>query len=134
MDYDPGRGGWGAQAQRAEIERKREMEERYNDAQDVPGAVAGGGGDWKHTEHIPENTLKRARSPEDEGDSGRGVRATISPPNSSVYSNDVHRTLARRLRSMMQVVCERPSTYDGFARLDCTRGLSSTTTSHYLIA
>ena len=40
QDYDPGRGGWGAQAQRAEIERRREVEERYNDAQDVPGAVA----------------------------------------------------------------------------------------------
>ncbi|KAI0721030.1 RNA-binding domain-containing protein [Cerioporus squamosus] len=71
-DYDPGRGGWGAQAQRAEIERKREMEVRYHDSQDVPGAVAGGGGDWKETEHPAENTLKRARSPEDEGDSGRG--------------------------------------------------------------
>ena len=26
-DYDPGRGGWGAQAQRLEIERRREVEE-----------------------------------------------------------------------------------------------------------
>ncbi|KAI0748188.1 RNA-binding domain-containing protein [Daedaleopsis nitida] len=73
QDYDPGRGGWGAHAQRAEIERRREVEERYNDAQDVPGAVAGGGGDWKDANHqAAETTLKRARSPDDEGDSGRG--------------------------------------------------------------
>ena len=86
QDYDPGRGGWGAQAQRAEIERRREVEERYNDAQDVPGAVAGGGGDYK--EMGLEPTLKRGRSPDDEGDSGRGVRPcalhlSVSPiPNS----------------------------------------------------
>lgn len=69
-----GRGGWGAQAQRLEAERRREVEERYNDAQDVPGAVAGGGGEWK-SEHNQETTatLKRGRSPEDEGESGRGV-------------------------------------------------------------
>lgn len=73
QDYDPGRGGWGAQAQRAEIERRREVEERYADAEDKPGAVAGGGGDWKETEAVTENTLKRGRSPEDEGDSGRTV-------------------------------------------------------------
>ncbi|KAH9946062.1 RNA-binding domain-containing protein [Epithele typhae] len=71
QDYDPGRGGWGAQAQRAEIERRREVEERYNDAQDVPGAVAGGGGDWKATEHVQQSTLKRGRSPEDD-DTTRG--------------------------------------------------------------
>ena len=70
MDYDPGRGGWGAQAQRAEIERKREMEERYNDAQDVPGAVAGGGGDWKESSQNGRS-LKRARSPDDDGDAAR---------------------------------------------------------------
>ncbi|KAI6045656.1 hypothetical protein EDC04DRAFT_2149765 [Pisolithus marmoratus] len=66
-DYDPGRGGWGAQAQ---LERRREFEERYADAQEGPGAVATGGGEWKATE-IPTTTLKRARSPEDDGDSAR---------------------------------------------------------------
>ena len=71
QDYDPGRGGWGAQAQRAEIERRREVEERYNDAQDVPGAVAGGGGDYK--EMGLEPTLKRGRSPDEEPDSERMV-------------------------------------------------------------
>ena len=81
QDYDPGRGGWGAQAQRAEIERRREVEERYNDAQDVPGAVAGGGGDWKD---VSENPLKRARSPDDEGEGGRGVRI----PNPQVAAVD----------------------------------------------
>ena len=72
-DYDPGRGGWGAQAQRLEIERRREVEERYADAQEGPGAVAGGGGDWRESEAAVENTLKRARSPEDDGDGGRAV-------------------------------------------------------------
>ncbi|KIJ69229.1 hypothetical protein HYDPIDRAFT_105827 [Hydnomerulius pinastri MD-312] len=66
QDYDPGRGGWGAQAQ---VERRREVEERYADAQEGPGAVAGGGGDWKETE--TSTTLKRGRSPEDEGDNTR---------------------------------------------------------------
>lgn len=88
-DYDPGRGGWGAQAQRAEIERKREMEVRYHDSQDVPGAVAGGGGDWKEAEHTTENTLKRARSPEDEGDSGRGVRTFNAISRAGISSDDV---------------------------------------------
>jgi len=74
QDYDPGRGGWGAQAQRLEIERRREVEERYADAQDGPGAVAGGGGDWKQQEYTAtEKILKRARSPEDDND-GRQVR------------------------------------------------------------
>jgi hypothetical protein len=69
QDYDPGRGGWGAQAQRLEIERRREVEERYADAQDGPGAVAGGGGDWKEVEGAGnESRLKRGRSPDDEGD------------------------------------------------------------------
>ncbi|TFK72194.1 RNA-binding domain-containing protein [Pluteus cervinus] len=72
QDYDAGRGGWGAQAQRLEIERRREVEERYADAQDGPGAVAGGGGDWKEME-IPsqEGKLKRGRSPDDDGDNTR---------------------------------------------------------------
>jgi nuclear cap-binding protein subunit 2 len=75
QDYDPGRGGWGAQAQRMEIERRREVEERYADAQDGPGAVAGGGGDWKETENTAtENKLKRGRSPDDDGDNLRAVR------------------------------------------------------------
>ncbi|KAI0928485.1 hypothetical protein AcW1_005718 [Taiwanofungus camphoratus] len=77
QDYDPGRGGWGAQAQRLEIERRREVEERYADAQEGPGAVAGGGGDWKEAD---ENPLKRARSPDDEGDSARtAARARLDP-------------------------------------------------------
>ncbi|KAF5391404.1 hypothetical protein D9757_001972 [Collybiopsis confluens] len=74
QDYDPGRGGWGAQAQRLEIERRRrEVEERYVDAQDGPGAVASGGGEWKEVESS-EGKLKRARSPEDEGENERTVR------------------------------------------------------------
>ncbi|EAU88206.2 cap-binding protein CPB20 [Coprinopsis cinerea okayama7 len=74
QDYDPGRGGWGAQAQRLEIERRREVEERYADAQDGPGAVASGGGDWKQAEAPPEeNKLKRGRSPEDDGDAMRDM-------------------------------------------------------------
>ena len=69
QDYDPGRGGWGAQAQRLEIERRREVEERYADAQEGPGAVAGGGEDWKEAEGAGEaKNLKRQRSPEDDGD------------------------------------------------------------------
>ena len=73
QDYDAGRGGWGAQAQRAEMERRREQEARYADAQEGPGAVAGGGGDWKESA-IPSQTLKRGRSPEEEFDSERTVR------------------------------------------------------------
>lgn len=73
QDYDPGRGGWGAQVQ---LERRREVEERYTDVQDGPGAVAGGGGEWKEIE--VRQTLKRARSPEDEGDNTRLVRAWLS--------------------------------------------------------
>jgi nuclear cap-binding protein subunit 2 len=58
-----------------EIERRREVEERYADAQDGPGAVAGGGGDWKETENVAtENKLKRGRSPDDDGDNLRVVR------------------------------------------------------------
>jgi len=78
QDYDPGRGGWGAQAQRLEIERRREVEERYADAQDGPGAVAGGGGDWKEAETSGnESRLKRGRSPEDEGDTRLGQRSRL---------------------------------------------------------
>ncbi|KAG8217757.1 hypothetical protein J3R82DRAFT_5918 [Butyriboletus roseoflavus] len=74
QDYDPGRGGWGAQAQ---LERRREVEERYADAQDGPGAVASGGGEWKETVEA-RPILKRARSPEDEGDNGRMVHEILS--------------------------------------------------------
>lgn len=79
QDYDAGRGGWGAQAQRAEMERRREeQEQRYADAQDGPGAVAGGGGDWKESAAPPEQTLKRGRSPEDENyDGSRTVCALL---------------------------------------------------------
>jgi len=73
QDYDPGRGGWGAQAQKLEIERRREVEERYADAQDGPGAVAGGGGDWKESNEVrgEGNKLKRGRSPDDDGEDDR---------------------------------------------------------------
>jgi nuclear cap-binding protein subunit 2 len=74
QDYDPGRGGWGAQAQKLEIERRREVEERYADAQEGPGAVAGGGEDWKEAEGAGETkNLKRERSPDDDGDNLRLV-------------------------------------------------------------
>ena len=70
-DYDPGRGGWGAQAQRAEIERRREVEERYQDV--APGSKAAGGGeDWAQKNvqaSVDESpSKKRERSPDDEGD------------------------------------------------------------------
>lgn len=72
QDYDPGRGGWGAQAQKSESERRRqEVEERYADVeQGAPVAV--GGGEWKQSlAPSVQSTLKRARSPEDEDDSSR---------------------------------------------------------------
>ncbi|KIK94301.1 hypothetical protein PAXRUDRAFT_143185 [Paxillus rubicundulus Ve08.2h10] len=76
QDYDPGRGGWGAQAQ---VDRRREVEERYADAQDGPGAVASGGGEWKEVE--TRGTLKRGRSPEDDGDNTRlANRSRIDDP------------------------------------------------------
>jgi len=56
-----------------EIERRREVEERYADAQDGPGAVATGGGDWKEADQT-QRTLKRGRSPDDDGDAARVVR------------------------------------------------------------
>ena len=73
QDYDPGRGGWGAQAQKLEIERRREVEERYADAQEGPGAVAGGGEDWKEAEAMEIKNFKRERSPDDDGDNIRLV-------------------------------------------------------------
>ncbi|KAK1232270.1 nuclear cap binding complex subunit [Marasmius sp. AFHP31] len=66
QDYDPGRGGWGAQAQKSEIDRRRQVEERYADAQDGPGAVASGGGEWKQTETVETGGQKRQRSPDDD--------------------------------------------------------------------
>jgi nuclear cap-binding protein subunit 2 len=68
QDYDAGRGGWGAQAARAEAERRRDVEERYADAGTQPVAV--GGGDWKaqHAQTTETNVRKRERSPEDAGD------------------------------------------------------------------
>ena len=80
QDYDPGRGGWGAQAQ---LERRREVEETYLDVPDGPGAVASGGGEWKETE--VRQTLKRARSPDDEGDNARLVRAILLPLRALTY-------------------------------------------------
>lgn len=56
QDYDAGRGGWGAQAakqQQDEERRRKEREEVYGDSADYPGAVAGGGGDWKQSESSP---------------------------------------------------------------------------------
>ncbi|KAF8309807.1 RNA-binding domain-containing protein [Clavulina sp. PMI_390] len=60
QDYDAGRGGWGAQAQ-----KRREL---YSDATDGPGAVAGGGEYWQNRQQeSPEKGRKRGRD-EDEGD------------------------------------------------------------------
>jgi len=71
QDYDPGRGGWGAQAQRLEIERRRQVEERYADAEHS-GPMAIGGEEWKHAlAPSTEATHKRARSPDDEDDGSR---------------------------------------------------------------
>ncbi|KAH9180477.1 RNA-binding domain-containing protein [Lactarius sanguifluus] len=71
QDYDPGRGGWGAQAQRLEIERRRQVEERYADVE-VGGPVAAGGEEWKQIHAVPtESPLKRGRSPDVEDDSSR---------------------------------------------------------------
>ncbi|KAF7338406.1 Nuclear cap-binding protein subunit 2 [Mycena venus] len=76
-----GRGKKWRTAQRMEIERRREVEERYADAQDGPGAVAGGGGDWKEAEGSGnESRLKRGRSPEDEGDR-LGQRSRLDEPD-----------------------------------------------------
>lgn len=96
QDYDPGRGGWGAQAQRLEIERRREAEERYADAQDGPGAVAGGGEEWKQSEAVPEtNKLKRGRSPDDDDDNGPMVCLEASFP---LYVSSNRSTQAARSR------------------------------------
>jgi len=71
QDYDPGRGGWGAQAQRSESERRRQVEERYADV-DQNAPVAIGGEEWKHAlAPSTEATHKRPRSPDDEDDGSR---------------------------------------------------------------
>ena len=57
-----------------EIERRREVEERYNDNQFPPGAIPGGGGEWKDA---GENPLKRGRSPDEEVDQSRDVRTRL---------------------------------------------------------
>jgi hypothetical protein len=90
QDYDAGRGGWGAQAQRLEIERRREVEDRYADATDGPGAVAGGGGDWKEREGAGP-TLKRGRSPDDEGDSSRPVSIHYTLASHRLFSHHTRR-------------------------------------------
>jgi nuclear cap-binding protein subunit 2 len=77
-DYDPGRGGWGAQAQKTEAERRKEVEERYAD---TTGIVAGGGGDWRQGEIAPQQNLKRGRSPDDDGEEER-VSLGLSQLNS----------------------------------------------------
>ena len=70
QEYSPGWSRWGPQAQRA---IHRQVEERYQDVQDGPGAVAIGGGEWKEVDtNGADGSLKRARSPEDESD-GRMV-------------------------------------------------------------
>lgn len=80
QDYDAGRGGWGAQAQRLEVERRKAVEERYADAQEGPGAIAGGGEDWKEAEGAGDKARKRGRSPDDDG--GReGTRARLDTDN-----------------------------------------------------
>lgn len=66
MDYDAGRGGWGPAAQKLEMERRREVEQRYADAQEGPGAVAGGGEEWKAAAVPEKHKLKRGRSPEED--------------------------------------------------------------------
>lgn len=107
-DYDPGRGGWGAQAQRLEIERRREVEERYADAQEGPGAATTGGGDWKESAApAQEQTLKRGRSPDEEADSERVVR-DLSPCSES-SSNMACRAHAPvwTIPTMTRSVCKR---------------------------
>jgi len=51
-----------------EAERRREVEERYAD---TTGIVAGGGGDWRQGEIPPQQSLKRGRSPDDDGEQER---------------------------------------------------------------
>jgi len=77
-DYDAGRGGWGAQAQRERLRR-----ELYADVSDAPGAVAGGGGNWEDkrlgNESPDGNPLKRERyeDGDDVDEVGRSRRLRI---------------------------------------------------------
>lgn len=55
------------------MERRRELDKRYEDAEEGPNAVAGGGVDWKQSNSSAatngaEQGTKRARSPDDEAD------------------------------------------------------------------
>ena len=60
------------------MERRRELDARYADAQDGPGAVAGGGEDWKAIHATAEPTSnKRGRSPDDD-DTARTVRTNFT--------------------------------------------------------
>ncbi|KAH9966591.1 RNA-binding domain-containing protein [Russula dissimulans] len=73
QDYDPGRGGWGAQAQKIESDKRRaeEVQQRYADPEHV-GATVVGGGEWKHAlAPSSQPSFKRARSPDDEDDGSR---------------------------------------------------------------
>ena len=112
QDYDPGRGGWGAQAQRIEIERRREVEERYADAQEGPGAVAGGGGDWKQEDNagadVADKGLKRGRSPDDEGDT-RSV-GEFGPPaliHLLILHSSFYRDKERKLKKKSKKIWNR---------------------------
>ncbi|KAH7340367.1 RNA-binding domain-containing protein [Rhizoctonia solani] len=60
QDYDAGRGGWGAQAQK---ERREEV------VYEQQTSAAGGGGDWKN---VNENPLKRQREEDDEMEPNSG--------------------------------------------------------------
>ncbi|KAG9038457.1 nuclear cap binding complex subunit [Tulasnella sp. JGI-2019a] len=74
QDYDAGRGGWGAQATKAQLDeekRRKEREEVYADAGDYPGAVAGGGGDWKQTAEPVSKKRGREEDDDDESEDGR---------------------------------------------------------------
>lgn len=53
------------------------MEARYADAERGPGAVAGGGGEWKSQETVPAPARKRARS-EEEDDAPAAVSSKLS--------------------------------------------------------
>ena len=97
-DYDPGRGGWGAQAQRLEAERRREVEERYAD---TTGIVAGGGGEWKQGE-VAVQSLKRGRSPEDEGEQERVSIQSPYPIQSLTLLCRLH-VLAWMLRTACEI-------------------------------
>ena len=107
-DYDPGRGGWGAQAQ---AQRRKEVEERYAD---TTGIVAGGGGEWKQGE-IPIQTLKRGRSPDDDGEQERVSLPLFHP---TLLLTLLHRQHV--LAWMWRIVCEVFSCRPVFKVSDCS--------------